>query len=205
MCGSLCLQTDLARILSHSISRKSPANTDRQQYLPWSTIIAVVHDNINRLVEFKMASCSMVVKRSICWEQKWSIKGRTIAEKPSFRSSLQKTPLPYRSWRFFSYVAKIGGEEATLFQVLNPEPLSDLPDFMKHGHHRTNKKYIPAPLLPDSCKQTNRPPSMIGCRLLYPKDLEMHRRSPVCIDTRITEEMKMSEVDYFVEAKGKFI
>jgi len=91
MCGRFILLTDLSRIVQDfdiqdvACDYKPSHNT-----FPGQQIIAVVHDNVNRLVGFKWGLVPSWAKDPSIGSRMINARAETIAEKPSFRSAFRK-------------------------------------------------------------------------------------------------------------------
>jgi putative SOS response-associated peptidase YedK len=91
MCGRFVLQTDLSRIVeSFDIQEIACQYRPSNNIFPGQQIIAVVHDNINHLVEFKWGLIPWWSKDPSIGNRMINARAETIAEKPSFRQALKK-------------------------------------------------------------------------------------------------------------------
>ena len=91
MCGRFVLQTDLSRIVeSFDIQEVACQYRPSNNIFPGQQIIAVVHDNINRLVEFKWGLIPWWSKDPSIGNRMINARAETVAEKPAFRQALKK-------------------------------------------------------------------------------------------------------------------
>lgn len=91
MCGRFVLQTDLSRIIeSFDIQEITGQYRPSNNIFPGQQIVAIVHDNKNRLVEFKRGLIPWWSKDPSIGNRMINARAETIAEKPSFRQAFKK-------------------------------------------------------------------------------------------------------------------
>ncbi|MEN6320591.1 MAG: SOS response-associated peptidase [Syntrophaceae bacterium] len=91
MCGRFVLQTDLTRIIeSFDIQEIACQYRPSNNIFPGQQIVAIVHDNINRLVEFKWGLIPWWSKDPSIGNRMINARAETIAEKPSFKQAFKK-------------------------------------------------------------------------------------------------------------------
>jgi putative SOS response-associated peptidase YedK len=91
MCGRFVLQTDLSRIVeSFNIQEVACQYGPSNNIFPGQQIIAVVHDDINRLVEFKWGLIPSWAKDPSIGNRMINARAETIAEKPAFKQAFRK-------------------------------------------------------------------------------------------------------------------
>jgi len=91
MCGRFVLQTDLSRIIeSFDVQEVACQYKPSNNIFPGQQIIAVVHDNINRLVEFKWGLIPWWSKDPSIGNRMINARAETVAEKPAFKQAFKK-------------------------------------------------------------------------------------------------------------------
>ena len=91
MCGRFVLQTDLSRIVeSFDIQEIACQYRPSNNIFPGQQIIAVVHDNINHLVEFKWGLIPWWSKDPSIGNRMINARAETVAEKPAFRKAFKE-------------------------------------------------------------------------------------------------------------------
>lgn len=91
MCGRFVLQTDLSRIIeSFEIQKVACDYRPSNNIFPGQHIIAVVHDTMNRLVEFKWGLIPWWSKDPSIGNRMINARAETVEEKPAFRQAFKK-------------------------------------------------------------------------------------------------------------------
>src|SRR5512137_740170 len=91
MCGRFVLKIELSKIIeSFDIKEVACQYRPSNNIFPGQQIIAVVHDNINRLVEFKWGLIPWWAKDSSIGYRMINARAETVAEKPAFRQAFKK-------------------------------------------------------------------------------------------------------------------
>jgi putative SOS response-associated peptidase YedK len=91
MCGRFVVMTDLSKIIeSFDIQEVACQYRPSNNIFPGQQIIAVVHDNISRLVEFKWGLIPWWSKDPSIGNRMINARAETVAEKPAFRQALKK-------------------------------------------------------------------------------------------------------------------
>jgi len=90
MCGRFVLQTDLAEIIEHfHIQEVACAYRPRDNIYPGQAIAAVVHDRMNRLVEFRWGLVPSWSRDPAGDHRLINARAETVTVKPSFKSAFQ--------------------------------------------------------------------------------------------------------------------
>jgi len=91
MCGRFVLLTDLSVITeSFAIQEVACDYKTGNNISPGQLVTAVVHDEKNRLVNFRWGLIPSWVKDPSIGSKMFNARGETVAEKPSFRSAFKK-------------------------------------------------------------------------------------------------------------------
>lgn len=94
--------TDLSRITEHvSIQEVACEYRSSNNIYPGQQIVAVIHDNINRLAEFKWGFIPAQAKDPAIGDKMINARSETIADKPSFRSAFKKNRCLIITDRFY--------------------------------------------------------------------------------------------------------
>jgi putative SOS response-associated peptidase YedK len=90
MCGRFVLLTDLSKIVqTFDIQEASGAYHSGLNISPGQVITAVIHDSINRLVDFKWGLVPSWAKDPAIGNKMINARAETVAEKPSFRQAFR--------------------------------------------------------------------------------------------------------------------
>ena len=94
MCGRFVLLTDLS-VITESFDIQDVASEYRQgnNISPGQQVSAVIHDDQNRLVNFRWGLIPSWAKDPSIGYKMFNARAETIAEKPSFRNAFKKTSL----------------------------------------------------------------------------------------------------------------
>lgn len=91
MCGRFYLLTDLSEILEDfDIDEVACKYNPSNNIFPGQMIVAVIHDGINRLVDFKWGLIPSWAKDSSIGSKMINARAETVEEKPSFRTAYKK-------------------------------------------------------------------------------------------------------------------
>jgi putative SOS response-associated peptidase YedK len=209
MCGRFVLQAELSRIVeSFDIQEVACHYRPSNNIFPGQHIIAVVHDTMNRLVEFKWGLIPWWSKDPSIGNRMINARAETAAEKPVFRQAFKKRRCLIVADGFYEW-QKVGKAKKPLYFSLK----SGGP-FGFAGLHETWTSPDQQQL--DTCTiittEANRFIEPIHDRMpvIVPKDLEMkwidpenqnHQELMSVLKPYLSEEMDMSEVTISLNKK----
>jgi putative SOS response-associated peptidase YedK len=91
MCGRFVLISDLSMITeAFNIQEIACDYSPSSNVLPSHNITAVIHDSVNRLVQFRWGLIPSWAKDSSIASRLINARAETLAEKPSFRNAFKK-------------------------------------------------------------------------------------------------------------------
>jgi len=209
MCGRFVLQAELSRIVeSFDIQEVACHYRPSNNIFPGQHIIAVVHDTMNRLVEFKWGLIPWWSKDPSIGNRMINARAETAAEKPAFRQAFKKRRCLIVADGFYEW-QKVGKAKKPLYFSLK----SGGP-FGFAGLHETWTSPDQQQL--HTCTiittEANRFIEPIHDRMpvIVPKDLEMkwidpenqnHQELMSVLKPYLSEEMDMSEVTISLNKK----
>jgi putative SOS response-associated peptidase YedK len=209
MCGRFVLQAELSRIVeSFDIQEVACHYRPSNNIFPGQHIIAVVHDTMNRLVEFKWGLIPWWSKDPSIGNRMINARAETAAEKPVFRQAFKKRRCLIVADGFYEW-QKVGKAKKPLYFSLK----SGGP-FGFAGLHETWTSPDQQQL--HTCTiittEANRFIEPIHDRMpvIVPKDLEMkwidpenqnHQELMSVLKPYLSEEMDMSEVTISLNKK----
>jgi putative SOS response-associated peptidase YedK len=209
MCGRFVLQAELSRIVeSFDIQEVACHYRPSNNIFPGQHIIAVVHDTMNRLVEFKWGLIPSWSKDPSIGNRMINARAETAAEKPAFRQAFKKRRCLIVADGFYEW-QKVGKAKKPLYFSLK----SGGP-FGFAGLHETWTSPDQQQL--HTCTiittEANRFIEPIHDRMpvIVPKDLEMkwidpenqnHQELMSVLKPYLSEEMDMSEVTISLNKK----
>lgn len=209
MCGRFVLQAELSRIVeSFDIQEVACHYRPSNNIFPGQHIIAVVHDTMNRLVEFKWGLIPSWSKDPSIGNRMINARAETAAEKPVFRQAFKKRRCLIVADGFYEW-QKVGKAKKPLYFSLK----SGGP-FGFAGLHETWTSPDQQQL--HTCTiittEANRFIEPIHDRMpvIVPKDLEMkwidpenqnHQELMSVLKPYLSEEMDMSEVTISLNKK----
>jgi len=123
MCGRFVLLTDLSRIVqSFDIQEVSSEYRKDINIRPGQMIAVIVHDQINRLVDFKWGLIPAWAKDPSIGNKMINARAETVAEKPSFRQAFKKRRCLIVTDGFYEWKTEAGKKTPMRFSLKTGEP-----------------------------------------------------------------------------------
>lgn len=123
MCGRFVLLTDLSKIVqSFDIQEVSGEYLPGVNISPGQMIAAVIHDSINRLVDFKWGLIPAWAKDPAIGNKMINARAETVSEKPSFRQAFRKRRCLIVADGFYEWKTEAGKKRPIRFYLRSGEP-----------------------------------------------------------------------------------
>jgi len=123
MCGRFVLLTDLSRIVRSFDIKEVASNYHTDSNIsPGRMIAAVIHDNINRLVDFKWGLIPAWSKDPAIGNKMINARAETVSEKPSFRQAFRKSRCLIVADGFYEWKQEAGRKTPMRFYLKSGEP-----------------------------------------------------------------------------------